>query len=93
MNRELHRLEKCYWQCLDRGVFTYSYEFPFLYDLAVSKGFSRQKADSLLGEMWLSTTKQYIKMLMFSEIYRPSIEGTGQLNRDRRICVFFIVTK
>ncbi len=60
--------------CLDRGVFTYSYEFPFLYDLAVSKGFSRQKADDLLGKMWLPTTKQYIKMLMFSEIYRPSIE-------------------
>jgi hypothetical protein len=59
--------------CLDRGVFTYCYEFPHLYELAVSQGFSQIQARKLVHQMWLVTIKQYIKMLIFSEVYSPQI--------------------
>ena len=60
--------------CLDRGVLSFLYEFPFLYHLAVSKGFSRKNANKLLEKMWFPTVKQYVKALMFSDLYNPSLE-------------------
>jgi len=59
--------------CLDRGVFSYCYEFPYCYGIAVNNDFDRRDANNLLSKMWWRTVQQYIKMLIFSDIYKPNI--------------------
>jgi glycosyltransferase involved in cell wall biosynthesis len=68
--------------CLDRGVFSYCYEFPYCYQLAVINGFSEKKANKLLARMWWRTVQQYIKMLIFSDLYKPSIFEIKQYHKQ-----------